>query len=306
MNDNVFILGRLGRPAYPADVVLDTDAFNEIDDQYALAWLLKSAGKLNAQAVYAAPFSNRKAATPAEGMEKSFDEIARVATLCGRGGVPVCRGARAYLPEDGKTPVDSDAARDLVRRAMARGEDGPPLYVAAIAAATNVASALLIEPEIAKRIVVVWLGGHAVHWPEAWEFNMSQDMAAARVVFGSGVPLVHIPCMGAASGLITTGPEIQAHLSGKNALCDYLCEITIKEANPHNNHKTWSRVIWDAATIAWLLDDRFTAGALTPAPIPTRDGYAFDNTRHLIRSVYWLNRDAVFEAMFTALLSSES
>ena len=300
MNDNAFIIGRLDDPPRPADVVLDTDAFNEIDDQFAIAWLLKSAGKLNTQAIYAAPFSNRKAGTPAEGMEKSYEEIVRVAGLCGRADVPAFRGSAAYLPDE-NTPVESDAARDLARRAM-DGNRAGPLYVAAIGALTNIASALLMEPELTKRVVLVWLGGHAAHWPDTWEFNMCQDVAAARVVFGSGVPMVQLPCMGVVSSLTTTGPELMAHLAGKNELCDYLCGITVSEANPHHNRKTWSRVIWDVSVIAWLLGGDLTAGALTPSPIPTYDHrYAFDPTRHLIRSVYWVNRDAVFEALFNAL-----
>jgi inosine-uridine nucleoside N-ribohydrolase len=73
------------------------------------------------------------------------------------GEVPVFRGSRGYLAAP-HTPVKSDAAADLVSRAMARREARGPLYVAALAALTNIASALLLEPEIVRRIVVVWLG----------------------------------------------------------------------------------------------------------------------------------------------------
>ena len=54
-----------------------------------------------------------------------------------------------------------------------------PLYVLAIGAITNVASAILKNPEIIDRIVIVWLGGNALHWPENKEFNLYQDVAAA-------------------------------------------------------------------------------------------------------------------------------
>ena len=74
--------------------------------------------------------------------------------------------------------------------------DDQPLYVVAIGAITNVASALLMKPEIAEKIVLVWLGGHAWTWPDTREFNLIQDVAAARVVFGCGVPLVQLSCMG--------------------------------------------------------------------------------------------------------------
>ena len=49
------------------DIVLDTDTFNEVDDQYALSYLLHSEDRLRLRAIYAAPFANEKAATPREG-----------------------------------------------------------------------------------------------------------------------------------------------------------------------------------------------------------------------------------------------
>ncbi len=52
----------------------------------------------------------------------------------------------------------SAAVEDLIARASADRPD--PLYVVAIAAPTNIASALLAAPEIVERIVVVWLGGN--------------------------------------------------------------------------------------------------------------------------------------------------
>lgn len=54
-----------------------------------------------------------------------------------------------------------------------------PLYVVAIGAITNVASALLMRPEIKDRMVLVWLGGNSLEWPDNKEFNLFQDVAAA-------------------------------------------------------------------------------------------------------------------------------
>ena len=49
-------LKNLSVPTGKIDVVLDTDAYNEIDDQFAFAYLLKSKEKANVTAIYAAPF----------------------------------------------------------------------------------------------------------------------------------------------------------------------------------------------------------------------------------------------------------
>lgn len=72
MNQDISYLQRLNRPEGPVDVVLDTDTYNEIDDQYALAYLIKSEEKLHLKAVYAAPFHNEKSSGPEDGMEKAI------------------------------------------------------------------------------------------------------------------------------------------------------------------------------------------------------------------------------------------
>lgn len=48
---------RLAPPAGPMRVVIDTDAANEIDDQFALAWALFTPERLRVEAVTAEPFS---------------------------------------------------------------------------------------------------------------------------------------------------------------------------------------------------------------------------------------------------------
>ncbi|MBP5232173.1 MAG: nucleoside hydrolase, partial [Planctomycetes bacterium] len=134
MSDLTSLLKRLEVPTGMVDVVLDTDTYNEIDDQFALAYMLRSQEKLRAQAVYAAPFFNQRSTGPADGMEKSYQEIHKVVDLVGAPEMKnrVFRGSPAYLPDE-KTPVESSAARDLVERALAHAPENP-LYVVAIGA----------------------------------------------------------------------------------------------------------------------------------------------------------------------------
>ena len=44
-------LKNLQVPTTPVDVVMDTDAFNEVDDRFAIAYLLRSKDKLNTKAI---------------------------------------------------------------------------------------------------------------------------------------------------------------------------------------------------------------------------------------------------------------
>lgn len=300
-NEAAFIK-RLKKPDGPVDVVIDTDTFNEIDDQFALAYLIKKESKLNLKAIYAAPFHNDKSSGPSDGMEKSYGEILKVLSLMGRDDLRgiVHRGSASFLTSETE-PVISDAARHLAETALKYTTE-KPLYVIGIAAITDVASALLMKPEIKDKIVVVWLGGNALDWHNNMEFNLRQDVAAARVLFGCGVPVVQLPCMGVVSAFTTCGPELEYWLSGKNELCDYLVDATVREARKYNNISTWTRAIWDVTAVAWLLGGDFMSDRLEPSPIPEYDNYyAFSKTRHSIRYVFHINRDALFEDLFQTL-----
>ncbi|MCI8441390.1 MAG: nucleoside hydrolase [Provencibacterium sp.] len=300
--DHLSLLKRLEKPARPVDVVIDTDTYNEIDDQYALSYLIKSDRRLKLQAIYAAPFFNHRSKSPQDGMEKSYQEILHILSLLERRDLEPCvyKGSARYLPSESE-PVRSPAAEHLAKLAMNYTPERP-LYAVAIGAITNVASALLINPEIRDRLVLIWLGGNAHHWPDNREFNLMQDVAAARVVFGCGMALVQLPCAGVVSSFTTSGPELEHWLRGKNELCDYLLDYTTSQALADGGISCWTRVIWDVTAVGWLMDGDFMQDRLEHSPIPEYDHrYAFDPTRHFIRYVYHINRDRLFESLFKTL-----
>ncbi len=290
-------LERLKPPAGKVRAVIDTDTFNEIDDQFAVVYALLSPEKLDIEAIYAAPFYNKRSSGPGDGMEKSYDEIVR---LLQRLGISpenfVFKGSTDFLSES-TSPVANDAVSDLIARAMDSGDES--LYVIATGAVTNVASALLLEPEIANKIVVVWLGGHALHWPDTGEFNLKQDLRASRVVFDCGVPLVHIPCAGVTSHLHTTVPEMREHVKGRGEIGDYLFEIF---SGFHTQHCGWSKVLWDIAAVAYLVDASLVPTQVIHSPIITSEKtWSIDRSRHLIRSAFMVKRDPIFRDLFSKL-----
>lgn len=294
-------LKNLEVPDRSVDIVLDTDAFNEIDDQFAISYLLRSGDKLNTKAIYAAPFFNSKSTGPLDGMEKSYGEIHKILELA-RVSKPVFKGSDRFL-ENEHTPVLSDAAHDLAARANEYTPENP-LYVVALGAITNIASAILLNPAVAENTVVVWLGGHAHHYHDTDEFNMKQDVAAARVVFQSGVPLVQLPCNGVVSGFSVSKQELEYWLLGRNPLADYLARNTIVEAESYAGGRAWSRVIWDVTAVAWLLndDDRLMLSRIITAPLPSYDHLYTVNPRgHWMRYVYWIHRDALLNDLIDKL-----
>ncbi|WP_147867842.1 nucleoside hydrolase [Stieleria maiorica] len=101
-----------------------------------------------------------------------------------------------------ETPIESAAARKIVE--LAQQDRQGPLYVVGLGTATNIASAILLDPTIKDRIVVVWIGGHPYHFDNALDFNLKQDVTAAQVLFNTDVPLVHIPAGEVAEKLAIT------------------------------------------------------------------------------------------------------
>ncbi len=297
-------LKRLNRPEGRVDVVMDTDTYNEIDDQFALSYALKSTEAIRMQAVYAAPFHNARSDGPAEGMELSYKEILRILPLCGREDlIPFTfKGSPSFLADE-KTPIISDAVNDLVSRSKQYSSENP-LYVVALGAITNIASALLLDETLYERIVVVWLGGHALEWPDTKEFNMMQDVAAARVLFNSGVPLVQLPCMGVVSSFTISAPEMNAWLKGRNALCDYLVDATVGEALTYVKSDIWTRVIWDVTAVAWLVSQDFVSDRLEHLPLPAYDhAYVLRKDHGFYRYVYHINKDSLMQDLVKKLTS---
>ena len=241
-----FRLKQLKPPTGIVRMVLDTDTYNEVDDQFALAYALLSPEKIALEAVYAAPFENSRSKSAGDGMEKSYEEILRLLNFMGRSADGFAfKGSGSYLMDISK-PVESDAAKDLIKRAMASSPEDP-LYVVPVGCITNIASAILIEPQIIQNIVVVWLGGNGLNWPHQKEFNLRQDVLAAQVVLNSGVPFVVLPTRPVISHFHTTLPELKYYLEGKNELSDYLYNIVVDYSG---GREAWSKVIWDVTAVA--------------------------------------------------------
>jgi purine nucleosidase len=295
--DHAELLRRLNPPTGPVSMVLDTDTYNEIDDQYAVVYALRSPAKLAVEAIYAAPFHNQRSASPGDGMQKSFEEIQRVLGRIEIETAPLAlKGSDRYLP-DATTPVESEAARDLVERAH-RQRDGL-LYVVPIGAITNVASAILLDPSIVDKLVVVWLGGNSIGYHTAREFNLMQDFHASRLIFDCGVPLVHVPCIGVTEMLRTTRAELGVYVKGRGPIGDYLYDIYCDYVPDKPGQ---SKVIWDMAPIAWLLNPDSVATDVVPSPVLNAElTWSVDSRRHPIRTATHVDRDWIFADFFRCL-----
>ncbi len=246
--------------------------------------------------------------TPGQGMHRSFDEIVRVFELlrlphAGR----VFRGSAAYLA-DQHTPLLSEAVEHLIASARATPADGEPLYVVAIGCVTNIASALLAAPDIAERIVVIWTSGYPSHAPHInFSLNMEQDLAASRVLFASGVPLVYLPGFHVGAQLRLSLPEMALHVQPCGAIGADLHRLYLDNpladfAGLDVHAPGFSWVIWDVINIAWLLNPDWVPSTLVPTPgLSDERRWLAQPDALPMREAHAVARDAIFGDFFETL-----
>jgi len=164
-------------------IILDTDMFNEVDDQFALAYLIKSLDTFELEAITIAPFSKSGYAntiTVEEGTEKSYDTTLKILDMLEKPEYKniVYKGATKYFYE-------SEESNPAVDKIIEIANKNNKTIILAIGAITNIALAIKKAPEIINKIKVVWLGGNSFLTKNNNEFNFRQDIKAVQTVFDS-------------------------------------------------------------------------------------------------------------------------
>lgn len=284
--------------------VIDSDTFNEIDDQFAIAWAMLRSDRIDLQAIYAAPFTNsmfndshEAVSDPNVGMTLSYEEIERVIDRVKVENKPeIFKGSTRYVYQSTAAEY-SDAVNDLIARAHAC--EGV-LQVISIGAPTNIAHALIADPSITDKIHVLWLGGHSFDWHNTEEFNLLQDKDASRVLLDSGVALTLFPCMGVTNTLATSVPELQHYLAGTSEIGDYLAQEAPK--CPWIGFAN-RKVIWDIAPVGYLIDASWYTETFVASPVLNDNlTWSFDNRRHPVRVIKFIERDNLFIDLFNRLI----
>ncbi len=113
--------------------------------------------------------------------------VAELVRRLEQGSAPAIAGGY----ELGESGAPSAAARAIVAEALR--DDPLPLVFSCGGPLTNLAEALRLEPAIAARMTVIWIGGGA--YPDGgWEYNLAADPVAARFVLEeSAIPLWQVP-----------------------------------------------------------------------------------------------------------------
>ena len=173
--------------------IINSDAKNEADDQFAIIQALLSPS-LDVRGLIAAHFGTHRTLRSMHDSRDEIDLLLRLSNLTGQ--VRVANGAPTALSDEA-TAVDSPGARLIIEESKLASPDDK-LHVAFLGTLTDMASALLLDQELAERpVVVIWIGGLPYDDRHPWpgvEFNLGNDIAAANVVFDSGIEIWQVPC----------------------------------------------------------------------------------------------------------------
>lgn len=275
-------------------VILDTDTYNECDDQFALSYLLTSQDRFHIEAVTVAPYRHDNDISIEEGTEKSYQEICKICNYLNFDTTnKVFKGSIDYI-SDGYHD-SSDAVNKIIEVAMKNEKT----YIIAIGAITNVAMAILKQPNIIHKIEVVWLGGNTILGLDNTDFNFRQDVQAVKTVFESQVKLTVIPCKGVASNLMISIYELEHYLKDKSELTNYLCS---RFYNDGKHGIQIRRVIWDISAVAYLINkDWFEEKEISCPTIAENTSYELTSNRHNITMLTYLDSNKIYEDLFRKL-----
>lgn len=277
------------------NVILDTDTYNECDDQFALAYMIKSQDIFNIEAITVAPYSNKtKNITVSEGQKLSYNEILKICNWLNFDTInKVFKGSNDYI--DNGYDKNNEAVNKIIEIALKNNKT----YIMAIGAITNIALAIKKEPKIIDKIEVIWLGGHSLLQDNNLEFNFEQDVKAVRIVFESKVKLTIIPCKNVASNLRTSIYELNHYLKGKSDLCNYLINRFYDDGYHGIQER---RVSWDISVIAYMINKNwFTSQDISCPKINDNTSYELTTNNHKITMINYINVDKVYTDLFNKL-----
>lgn len=281
-------------------LIIDTDAKNEADDQFAIVHALLTP-KFDIRGIIGTHFGPHRSV---QSMEDSYQECRKVVRLMSmENQVDVLRSAKEAV----KSETDyeySDGAKRIVDEAMA--DEDTHLFAIFLGPLTNLACAYLHTPEIAGRLTAIWIGGAA--YPEGGEeYNLSNDILAANIVMQSPIELWQVPnnvyC------LMRVGfAELQEKVYPSGEIGKYLFE-QLMECNHRFSTmfpgqwfvgESWS--LGDSPAVALSMDAMPHFSTLREAPVIGADmRYSFDGNGRKIRVYHNIDQRFVLEDMFSKL-----
>ncbi len=264
-------------------VILSTDVGNEVDDQWAIAYVLVNPefevlGIVSAQAPTVSPPSAHTTYLVL------LDEVENRLKMTVH--PPLFEGSS--LPLEDRTTPRPNAGVDFIVQTSKPYSKESRLTVFTIGAATDVASAILKDPSIVDRIEVVAMGFDG--WPKGGdEYNVANDVYAWQVIMQSDVPVVVGDSGVCRAYLALTLDQARELVSAHGPIGRWLWEDYlawyyrhVKPIRKEDFSKPW--VIWDIVTMAYAL--KMTSQEVYPRPL-LQDDLTFEHPQ-ATKTITWI------------------
>tara|TARA_X000001036_G_scaffold408197_1_gene418284 strand:- start:135 stop:1115 length:981 start_codon:yes stop_codon:yes gene_type:complete len=295
------------------DVILDTDANNELDDQHAIAYLLFNGDHFNVEGI-----TINRTYNGGDVFEHT-KEAMRIVKLCSlENKIPVIVGADQDFIDikddidnsdyDGKAAVDFIIENSKINRSS-------KLILLPVGKLTNIALAIHKDPSIIPNVKIVWLGSN---YPEQGEYNQVNDPEALKYILKSDVEFeIAIVRYGQPSGtdavIASTeeiankmpglGPKISSPIIGRyggefSTFGDY--SVNLFENYEGGIHKT--RPLFDMAAVAVVKNSNWAERNVISAP-DLNDGLWTENPKNSRKIVIWenFNKDEIMNDFYNSM-----
>ena len=280
-------------------VIVNTDAKNECDDQFAIVQALLSPS-FDVRGLIAAHFGSHRSNQSMLDSRAEIDLLLKLMNM--EGQVRVANGAEVAIPDE-KTPQDSEGARLIIEESL-KATPESPLHVAFLGPLTDMASAILLDPEIVNRpVVVVWIGGQGydgIGDSKRMEFNLSNDIDAANVVFDSGIEVWQVPS-NVYSQMSVGYAELDAEVAPHGELGRYLTQ-QVKDFNETvARQPIESRSLGDSPAIGLMLYPRGGTFRIRPSARFDSEGHYVKGAGHPVRVFETVDARFILTDLFAKL-----
>ena len=283
-------------------VWFDTDMGNEMDDIFALTRLLVEADKYDIVGVSSAHFNNadllvfekwnQYLTKGINTVNISQEENEKLLGAFKMMNIPHPIGADRQMGRAwGEfTPRPSDMTKKLIEVVQSL-PDGERLDVIFIGAATNIASAIAIEPNIAKKMRLFCMGGKYNPKEKVWnkdEFNVRGDLNAINYLFNNRDVEWYIMPVETCIVLTFDREDTYSRLDSKYPIENLLKQRWI-ESNPDDK----TRIIWDLAAVEAYLSPNLAKVKSVKTPP--------ENHQHKVNVYTKIDREAMFNKFWNTL-----
>lgn len=287
------------------DVIFDSDANNELDDQHAIAYMLLNQDTFNVLGITTNNTRN------GGGIAGQSEEARRVVTLMGPygEGINIYDGAEKSYEEICGTiddpEFDGHEAVDFIIGQARKYRKDHKLTLIAVGKLTNVALAFQKAPEIIPNIRLVWLGSN---YPDPGEYNLVDDIPSMNYVLDSGVHFeivtvgyhkdtgtdaVRISRDQAVALFSGMGPHIDQAVTGRHG-GEFHC-FGDYSANLFQNiklRKDGTRALFDMCAVAIIKNPAWAEAREIPAPVMIDEQWV-ERPENPVKVTIWENFDRI-------------